>query len=128
MAVRAQIVRNRRLKIPADVTAETLNLSMFPEQRETGLCVIEASRKTRPLPRRRCMAGLATLLERSVVWVAMTIGAAGEWQPCVSSLAIWPRGVAALTLHLLVGPGQWILRLRMVKCLLVDACGLPIRS
>jgi|ERR1039458_10255543 hypothetical protein len=128
MAVGAQIVRNRRLKIPAHVTAQTLNLCMFPEQRETGLCVIEASRKTRPLPRGRCVAGLATLLERSVVRVAMTIGTARERQPCVSSMAIRPRCMAALALHLLVLSRQRILRLRMVKSLLVDACRLPIRG
>lgn len=81
MAVRAMLVRNWRLKIPADVTAQTLHLGMLSKQRETGLCVIETGSKARSLPRRSCMAGLATLLEQSAVRVAMTIGAAGEWQP-----------------------------------------------
>ena len=128
MTVGTLVVWNRRFEIPAHVTAQTLNLGVFPQQRETGLCVIERLSKARSLPRRRCMAGLATLFERSVVGVAMTIGATGEWQPCVSSLAIWARGVAALTLHLLVGAGEWILRPGMIECFLVDARRLPIRG
>jgi len=57
----------------------------------------------------------------------MTIGTARERQPCVSSMAIRPGSVAALALHLSVLSGQRKPGLRMVKSLLVDACGLPIR-
>ena len=49
----------------------------------------------------------------------MTIGATGEWQPCVSSLAIWARSVAALTLHLLVGAGY----VPVVACVAGDRQG-----
>jgi len=58
----------------------------------------------------------------------MTIGTACERQPCVSSMAIRPRCMAALALHLLVLSGQRELGLRMVKSLLVDARRLPIQG
>lgn len=127
VAVGALLMWNRRFEISSGMTTQTLNIEMFPEQWETGLRVIERFGKARSLPRRRCMAGLASLLKQSVVGVAMTIRTAREREASVSSTSIRSRRMAALALHLLVLSGQRVLRLRMIKCLLVDACGLPFR-
>ena len=56
MAVCAMLMWNRRLEISPRVAAQTLNVEMFPEQRETCFCVIERLGESRSLPRRRCMA------------------------------------------------------------------------
>jgi len=58
--------------------------------------MIERRGEVRFGPRGGCVAGIASLFELALVWVAMAVRAIGEWQTCIAYLAIGARSVAAL--------------------------------
>ena len=78
VAIRARIVHNRSLEVRTLVTTLAGNLKMLANQGVVRLRVIESRCKVRLLPSEGRVAGIASLLEFALVWIAMTIRAAGE--------------------------------------------------
>lgn len=93
---------NRLLEITAAMTLNAAHRSVFPEQRELGLRVIEffvqAGRKL--LPSAGVVTGLATLRKSAVVWIAMAIRALAKRNARVTRLVVRTRRVALLACHL----------------------------
>jgi len=126
MAVGAAVVRNRRFKISGLVTTDAGNLDVLAEQGITGFRVIEALGKTRFCPGGSSVAGIASLLERRFVRIAVAFRTACKGQAGITRLAVWPGRVATLALNEAVLSGERIPSLRVVESCPVDVRGLPI--
>jgi len=95
VAIRACIVRYRCLEVRALVTTLAGNLEMLADQRIVRLRVIECRGKVRLLPCERRVARIASLLELTLVRIAMAIRTTGEGQSCIANLAVRARRVTA---------------------------------
>src|ERR1035441_4328952 len=81
MAICACVVRNWRLEISSRVARHARYVDMFAEQGKLSLRMIECRCKAGLLPSRRGVAGIASLLELTLVRISMAVRTACERQP-----------------------------------------------
>jgi len=127
VAVHALGESQRFLKVASGVALGAINRSMFAEQREPGLRVVEAfvhALQRDFLPSTRAVAGLAGLREAAAMRVLMAVGALAKRNSNILRLAVVPIGVALGALRLDVQAGQGIAGLGVIE--LADVDGFPI--
>ena len=128
VAIRADLVRKRSFEIFALMAGYAVNALMFTQQRKTGVRMIEPRLEAGPLPSRSRMAGIAALFEFALMRVAVTIGAAGEFQARPAWLTARVGHVAALALHCAMCASERVLRPGVIKRFSIDARRVPAIS
>lgn len=127
MAVCTEFVRDRRLEVAVSMALHASDLLVFPFESKVSLRVIEGDCKSRLLPCRRRMAGIASLFERALVRIdAVAISAIRKRQPRIPELTILSGSMAAFAKNVAVFTGQRETCLCVVKSFLADARGLPV--
>ena len=101
---------------------------MFAKQGKVRLRMVKGRDKAGHLPAGGCVTGLASLLERSLVRIAVAGTALRKRDASVARLPIRPRSVALFAGDILMQTGQRKTRLRVIKAMRVDPRALPVRG